>query len=71
MLGALNDMLQNNLSLILVVAIAAFALAGWNFYNLNKPKTESKPPVKPKKNKPVKEELEPPSPDPSSTQKKD
>ena len=50
MLGALNDMLQNNLVLILVVAVAAFALAGWNFYNLNKPKTESKLPVnKPKK----------------------
>lgn len=62
MFGAINEMLQNNLIILVILSVAAFALAGWNFYNLNKTtKKESE-------NKPsVEEVLTPPSELPEDT----
>tara|TARA_B100001093_G_C26301375_1_gene789552 strand:+ start:82 stop:300 length:219 start_codon:yes stop_codon:yes gene_type:complete len=71
MFGAINEMLQNNLVILVIISVAAFILAGWNFYNLNKTgKKEDEIDVK---KQPVEQVLTPPSelPEDAKDNKKD
>ena len=69
MFGAINEMLQNNLIILVILSVAAFALAGWNFYNLNK--TTKKESENISKEPPVEQVLTPPSELPEDTKDND